>query len=560
MPIKLLIKIKLLPIFLLGFLILYPFVFIWQGGDLTDAGYHATNFRFFFKSLALEETNSLTFLTDWIGGCWMAVFPRLGIIGLKFLYLLFLYTSFFFTYKILRPFIPNRNILFLLLIVGIIFSTRYTMFVFSHDIASWTFLTMSIYFFTKKTFKSRYFILSGVFIGLAFLCRFADISILIFLPLSLLMAYLAKIKSIHQVMKKMVFWLIGFSSLVLGFLVVLWYFNALHTYILNLGFFHFSMEVDAENSYSAMALMKNYFHEFMEFVPHALAVILGYYFLTIASKWKNKCFSVPFVLFLLFLTVNYYFGFSYSSKFRFLVPALCFPILFWIIRTRDSLAYLSLVVLAFTFTQVIGTNTGLLLKMNFGFSLLIPISLYYLYKQEAFFFKKFSLRAKPILLFAFLIISTIGFTARVGWIFNVDYGFPCRLRARVPAPHPKMKWIRTTYYQAEIIQDMTRLVDRNMDTNSTLFIYGHKPMLYYLTGNYPAISEYWLGNNVYTVEQVFNALERSIVKNNKWPVIVDTGLHPLKEDGEKAMSEFLKKHQYQMVENIPKKILVWKKL
>ncbi|MDG1798431.1 MAG: hypothetical protein P8H35_07675 [Flavobacteriales bacterium] len=81
-------KIKIL----LVLIVIYPLFFLFQGGDLTDVGFHCTNYRFFkdflyggnFDFLMLE-------LTNFIGHYWLLLFPYAGVLGLKLLYLLFLY-------------------------------------------------------------------------------------------------------------------------------------------------------------------------------------------------------------------------------------------------------------------------------------------------------------------------------------------------------------------------------------------------------------------------------------------------------------------------------------
>lgn len=544
--------------FLTALFVLYPLAFIWQGGDLTDTGYHATNYFFFFENLMKGETNSLTFLTDFIGASWMMAFPGLGIIGLKLLYLLFLYTSFLFSYKILRPYFPNPNVLLVFLFVGIVFSTRYTMFVFSHDIASWTFLILSLYFFTSASPSFKNFLLSGMFIGLAIFARFSDLTILFLLPFLWGLGQVLKVPSFQNSRQRIQGLASGLLLIVLIFGLVLGLNGLLKTYVHNLGFFHFSVRPDAANSYSALILLKSYLIEFIQFVPHVLFTFLGFILLSTTYKKAN-----PWIFLLVFTTLfvvicQYYFGFSYASKFRFLVPAFCLITLLHMIQTKDQHARLGLVILAYTLAQMLGTNTGLLLKMNFGISLLIPLCFLFLHQHTSINFKKLSLATKPILLLAFVVFVGLGFTARIGFIYNVDFGYTCRLRAVEAAPHVKMKHLYTTFFQAKEINRFKKIIDQNVPKGDPLFIYGHKPMFYYLMENPPAIKEYWLGNNVYTVKQIFDALEASPSRHGKWPIIIDTNQPLLGKDGEEALADFLSKHHYEAV-IYQKDLRLWRK-
>ena len=102
-------------------IILYPILFIFQGGDLTDVGFYAMNYQNFFQNLQFGDTNSISILSDFIGASWLVLFPNLGILGLKFLSLLFYYSVIGIIYLILKDIAKNRLLLLFGIFCGVVF-------------------------------------------------------------------------------------------------------------------------------------------------------------------------------------------------------------------------------------------------------------------------------------------------------------------------------------------------------------------------------------------------------------------------------------------------------
>jgi hypothetical protein len=127
----------------------YPLLFIFQGGDLTDSGFFAMSYQNFFPNLQLGETNSISILSDFIGATWFTLFPNSGILGLKILNLLFLYSVIGMTYLILRDFTNKRVLLIMGIFCGVVFATRSSPLVLGRDSVSWFFLVLTSFFLIK---------------------------------------------------------------------------------------------------------------------------------------------------------------------------------------------------------------------------------------------------------------------------------------------------------------------------------------------------------------------------------------------------------------------------
>ena len=132
--------------FILFLTIIYPILFIFQCGDLTDLGYYSYNYSTFHELLQEGRTNSSFFFTNVIGSFWLKLFPNLGIIGLKFLYLIFLYSIQLISYQFIGKLIANRLVIIFSFFIVVVFSERWLMLAFQYDISSWFFMLISMIF------------------------------------------------------------------------------------------------------------------------------------------------------------------------------------------------------------------------------------------------------------------------------------------------------------------------------------------------------------------------------------------------------------------------------
>ena len=107
-----------------------------------------------------------------------------------------------------------------------------------------------------------------------------------------------------------------------------------------------------------------------------------------------------------------------------------------------------------------------------------------------------------------------------------------------------MKGIFTTKENSTYITQLSNLIDKHLDQDKNLFIYGHQPMFYYLTETIPPVKKFWLTNNYVQVDELFVSLDSSIKSTGKYPMIVDTKQNIMGEAGQIRLEHFLIEHGY----------------
>lgn len=558
-------KNKLLFILLWVGILLYPLLFIWQGGDLTDTGFFAINYQSFFENLKIGEINSESVLSDLIGATLLHIFPTVGIIGLIFLELIFLYTIIIVTYLLLRTITEKRILLLFGIFCGIIFFVRFTPFFLSRDIISFLFLIISCYLLIIGLSRKIFLIyLSGIVFALACLARFPNIVLIVMLPL--IFTYKTfyrekKISNIHFwiIFKEYTLFILGFISMISLTFIVLNYFSLSRMYLYNLK----ELLTQNESSYSFLDLIGLYIEDCVIFLPHLL--IVASLMISTSSIYSYSQITKKKELFLIYTVLLFciafltYHSYSYSSALKYFTPAFCIPPLLFSIIKKDKYSVMVMIILAITLTQVAGSNTGLFLKLNYGFIILLPLSLVLLIEEKSLIFQNITINTKVVFTFGVSLILFFSILARIGWIYHVDSGITSRIRAIYPIEHKLMRGIFTTKNNSIYIKKLSGAIEKNIKEDNSLIIYGHHPMFYYLAKQQPPVKKFWLENNFVQVDEFFNSINESIQSSGKWPLIVDTKQKIMGEAGEKKLSLFLKKNNYiRIVQN--KKFTIWNKI
>ena len=539
-------------------IILYPFLFIWQGGDLTDSGYFAYNYSVFFENLHKFNFSGLMIFLDFCGAWCLKIFPF--IIGLNILFILFLLATCFVVFLILKDYYQNKTVLLFGILAGELFAIRYNSLMFNYDISSILFLLLSMLFIIKGLSKGKYgyLFLGGCFSMIAILFRISDVLIVVCVPLFFIFEHYKfnteKLEKnrLKLVQKVFIYWA-GSVAVTLAFLIFLYLYGLLDVYFKSIFL-------------NSKALIQN---KYINFSFDELITFVYYFFglgllIFIFSKFAiNRLKEVIFILFILFISYFLFRNFSYTNPIKYVVPAFFLWVVLFVfldsslIEIRNKYQHLLLIGSLITLVQVAGTNTGIFQKMCFGFMFLIPLMVLLMNEINDYTLFKLTIDWKKVVRFFLSFILFICFILRFGWIFHVGAGIGIRMKSTYPIEHSFMKGIYTTKENSFYINSLTTSIKRNSNETQPILIYGHQPLFYYLSERKPCVKYIWLKGIDLNPDVFLKELSNSIYNNKQYPLIINTKEFVLGNNFETKMISFLKKNKYEIIEETAR-YSIWK--
>lgn len=536
---------------------LYPLILIFQGGDLTDSGYLATRYFFFWEEI--QNNSSPIFFTEFVGAVWMKLFPSFGILGLRVLYLIFLWGSIYINYNLLKDYTNKKTLLLFSFLTAEICLLRNMSIVFDYDIASWLFISSSTFLLTKGIRNKNFLLifLAGFILVFAVSCRFSSVICFPFYVLALVV--------FRVQLKSHLLFLFGFILCCVLFYFILQTFGGVKSLLNNIGGLS-GYNLKTSNlidfrGYTKLPL--SYLKSIYAFLPYLFFCTFSVFLLSfIYYETKNKIyyFSLVIILFVIswyninnlaFSVWNPFYTFSYLSPLKYIIPSLCFLPLFCGFIYQKNMRFIIFLSIFDSIGQVIGTNTGLFFKMAFGLMILIPLSVIITDNIDKKKFYFFTFSSRPANRFLLLFIMFFCTLSTLGFVYHVDNGLESRLRCIHLTSPKKMYGIFTTKNNKERVDLIYNSITKNTSKNNAVFIFGHEPLFYYLNCLKPAINDFWISKNSRDSKLLFEKL------NKMKPTIIDTKKKILGEEGEENLHVFLKENNYKLFEE-NKLISIWK--
>lgn len=547
--------------FFLASAILYPVFFIFHFGDLTDTGFHLTNYHFFFENLSEGRINKFTWFSDFLGALWIQLLPAGGILWIKVFYIINFALIVCFSHLILKLVVPDIYKLGPIFLTGAVFSERATNYTFCYDISSWLFSLISIYFILVGIQRNNRFrlALAGFFIMVAASNRIGNAVVLIFLPLFLIyINYHNFDKNVKQSLNRSI---LDYSAVLCGsfffFLLVFFAFKLFGLNQIWRDFIFPSNNSHGGGSYTFYNLIKVYVVDGYKFFKFSLLSTAVVFLFSLIYFWVNKRSNSStfgnILLIVLFFLLAYYFlsNCSYQSKLKFLYPFLLIPFGIFSLLKYNKYSIPLLLFFFFAVSQIAGSNTGAFLKLNYSALLFLPISvamfddLFSTHKVQSYQLK----RIHHFLLFSLFIFSLI---SRICYVYGIyETGPTIRLSTNHKIRVDKMKGIYAPANMSQHVENVVFYLKKCSGRTKYLFIYGQQPVFYYLSGLKPAQPNYWMANNVTTSSEVFASLNHNILANDFKPIVLDTKENVFGESGQDKLNHFLCVNDYSLVIDQP---------
>jgi hypothetical protein len=548
----------ILPRYLFVAVIVYPFLFIWQGGDFTDTGYHALNIQRFFADVEIGRIYAPAFLTYLIGGLWWDYFSWLGLIGLRILVCVFIVGSAVGTIYLLKDYGP-KTIVYLSVLAAEAYCIRFVTLSFSYDFVSLFFLlwaTVIILISIEKR-KVTLAALSGVLIACATLARLPSVIgvILAIIPFFDFLVHSNGISQesvcrrlIDYPVKYAMFFCFGFFGTLVIIAVSLYAAGLLDSYIA--GITQLQQSLGSGQGYGKSVLLIKYLIDLKHTVFWGGLALL--WIIAAGNMFAVNTRALVKVIFLsltiIFLVLWILKDPTYASNLKFLGLAvyagMSVLIITGSINTSNFLRNAAMAGLILSIITFIGSNTGLL-KTAYGMLLLIPVCTISLWHQRTtqVLGLRMPVQAISFTITCLLLIASI--STQFTFVYQVSSGITARLKAHHKFDSPLLQGIYTTKDRADFINQVLPEIQRRI-VGGTIYVFGHMPILYFLSQTHPFISKIWLNGNKYSSEFIYEALEEE-AKKSPLPLLIITDKMILGETGWELMTGFLNKHKYKMV-------------
>ncbi len=272
--------------------VLYQVIFMFQGMDFLDEGFTATFYQQFFNDPASVQYNFMYWLSGLVGGVFVSVFPDTGLLGLRFLAIVFTTTSIMVVYNLLKGYLNKGYLRIGLLLV--VMCACHNPKIFHYNFLSVLFytLTASLLFNGLKKDKIWMFLVAGALVGMDAFARLPSI-----VNLGLVVAIVFYGIFNKSAVKKMVIqsfgFFAGFCLAVAGMLLLIKSMGHFDVFVNAFKLVTQMGQADGESAYGIMILLRNFLGSYSDalvFTVYILALII---IAAVAPRWLTEEWKVP---------------------------------------------------------------------------------------------------------------------------------------------------------------------------------------------------------------------------------------------------------------------------
>lgn len=370
-------------------LFLYQLIFIFQGIDFLDEGFTATFYQQFFNDPASVEYNFMFWLSGLIGGYFVHFFPDAGLLGLRFLSILFTTSTILVVYNLLKPYLNKTNLKIGLLLVTMCVCHNPKIFHYNFLSILLYSATASLLFQGLKKDKWWLFLLSGVMVGLDVFSRLPS---LVNLGLIVAIGYYGFINKTpaKKIIVQALGFFAGFCIAVVGIVLLIKAMGQLDTVINAFRLVTQMGQSDGETAYSLPKLIfqsLNSYNDAFFFTLYILALIIiaavAPAYLREKFNFKNWAVKVIkyFSLLLAFLIMLK--GLEILMRFYTGLTLITFVLILFS-KTSKEIKTLMLIGTYITLTYALGSSAGIFTAGVHIFWISIPIAIDYILKIKDF--------------------------------------------------------------------------------------------------------------------------------------------------------------------------------
>ncbi len=487
---------------------LYHLLFIFQGLDLTDFGYHMTHQVFSFTlSPDVKCIEPMFYLTDFIGGMWLSLighpnvlWARLGGVFLEALNAAIIFS-------ILKIYFEKEKVFFVVFVSSIFVSIYPQMYIhyftfpaFLINLELWIFNRVIL--FDSEVKKSNTYSFFLGFMALPIILSRITLLLIFIIPILFIIYYYAREKNV-LCFKKIIFpTIIGifFSIILFGFF--LWYLDIFKYYFSNIAENIFLSTRNVTNKYSLASghsmvqLVNSYLSDSKLIITNLLNLIVSIYILSIIKEQIGKRKLNTLVILLTCLTILYTNLFAIPDHAIVLLNVfigiiIVLAIIYFAFNKlmNENIDLLLISSIGIMVINPIGSDGGLF-KAVYGMWLALPLVLLCICKIKTDI--KYTRISSMLSLIPILLVSLLCFSI----FFNITYinylDDKTRLDLNTEFSDPSLKGLYSTADRVKAVDELIYQIRKHTDKNDEILIANNIPTFYYLTETKPSFGNPWI--------------------------------------------------------------------
>jgi hypothetical protein len=583
------------------FLFLFQVLFIFQGLDFADEGFHSTFYQQIFKNPETVEYNFMFWMSGIIGGSWLRLFPEYGLLSLRLGGVILNMLTVLVTYRLLKNYIQDSylklGLLFIVLLNGAAVKDI------NYNNISALFFVLSIFFLSNSIINKKdfYLFIAGIFLSLAAFSRLSNISGLALMTVIIYSGFFVFTRSIPSQVKQILIFFAGSIFTVLALLGVMKLIGHYSIFMDSLKLLK-SLAASTENTHGLANLIKIILKDYSTAIlkrtlPFTVLVLicasLINYFKANPRLKSILQYFFPAVFMVFILGIVILKGTLAIWIFLILIfAALSFIACFLIVigKGNNELRLISLAGTIMTFSLIAGSDYGITASGSTALWIGMPIATDYFLRICTLNFKSsFTILehnlSKPQTREIALLVTDQQLQGIWKWgtysciallvLHSVLYTYndnPNRMKMTYSVHNAFLKGVFTTKVRADAVDEFLSESSKYIKQDDYLIVYEDVPMLYVLTQTRPFIKNSWLG--IYDRNLLDAALNRALKENHILPVIVyqkvktlpgpywpdpnmDNSSFDIENPKNRPIKNFIEKNNYHLVwENIAFKIYI----
>lgn len=554
---------------------LYHLLFIFQGFDATDFGFHMTHQVLAFSSSPeIECLSPMIYLTDFIGGAWLSLIGHPSVLWARIGGVLLVALNASIVFSILSHYFEKRRVFFVVFVSSLFITMNSNLYIHYFtfpallvNIELWIFNNLILdKNWSKKS--ERYSFLLGFMIIPIVLGRITLLLIGI-IPLLFVVYYHLRGMNYSQLKKIVIPASKGFFIAMIFFGLFYWYLGILDSYLsYTFGGIFASAKGDTTkvgSSHTMSNLLVSYIIDYIHIAIGSLIIVFWIYILSIIKeKIGQHIFDILMITstiggLSLLLISGFSIDFFSTNGLKVSIGIIIIlSILYFIYRNQkcENINLLLISSLTIMITNPIGSDCGVF-KSIYGMWLILPLTLLCTYKIKTDIKNK---RIVSMLSLISIILISVLLTSVFFQITNVYRDDQNRLNLNTKFSDPTLRGIYSTSDRVEVVDEFLKQVRTYSNKDDKILMVNNIPTFYYLTETKPVLGNPWLllkpieqiKENQQKLKQKENLPKLFIyskvnTRNRNWPNTDDVCMEDDKEKLEYLENQYIGNFSYSLL-------------